>query len=320
MRSCPLCGTTKARPLLTTDRTSRHGEAYVVVTCAACGLRFTRPLPDEQEIATLYPESFYGSRTPRRLSWDALRGVLHPVVLRERRAPLAGRVPGRVLDVGCGDGDFLASLRDAGWEVAGVEISPAACARARAKGIEVHQGDLMTAAFPSGRFDAVTFWHVLEHLPEPRRELREARRILRPGGVLVAEVPDADSVTFRVCRERWHGLDVPRHLQHFDRGTVRQLLLRAGFDVVRLTTFHRVDFALVFTSLVNRTGILGRPRGEHYFVGDHRAAGRGRKALFLLAALPLALLSFPWTIVAQTLMGRGESLTVTAASRGAPSP
>lgn len=312
VRACPLCGAVAARPFLDDGTPAGLDRAYHVVVCAECGLRYTRPLPTPAEIAALYPDAYYGDQRPRLLSWDTARRLLHLDVLWQRRRALLGRPPGTVLDVGCGDGDFLASLKRRGWAVQGTEFSAAACARARQRGVAVHHGDLASAALPSGAFDVVTLWHVLEHLPEPGLELGEARRLLRDDGLLVIEVPNSASPTVRLCRERWFPLDVPRHLQHFTPATLDRLLRQSGFTTVHRQDFHHLDFVLSFISFMNRSGVLGRFSGDHYFVSDFRRAGLPAKLRFLALGLLAGGVSLPYSLLATALSGHGETVTVTA--------
>jgi SAM-dependent methyltransferase len=232
--------------------------------------------------------------------------------MEERQRALLGRKPGRVLDVGCGDGDFLAALKQRGWEVHGVEPSPAAAALARGKGVAVHEGELASTDFPAGSFDVVTFWHVLEHLPEPLVELAAARRLLRDDGLLVVEVPNSASVTFRLCREHWFPLSVPRHFQHFTSTTLRALLQKAGFTPVRRRDFHLLDFLLSFMSFMSYLRVLGGEDGTHYFVSDYRKANWVRKLMFLILSVPVCVLAFPYSVITTFLARAGETITVTA--------
>lgn len=206
-----------------------------MVVCAKCGLRYTRPLPNEGELAALYTENYYVRNSSRLLSTDTFRRLFQYSVLWQHRRTFAERQSGRILDVGCGNGDFLAALKARGWEVYGTEFSPAACDLAREKGVAVQQGDLLSAAFPDGFFDVVTLWHVFEHLPEPRNELAEIQRILSSDGLLVIEVPNNGSLGFRLTKKKWYHFDVPRHLQHFTPETLRQILLDTSFHPVSST-------------------------------------------------------------------------------------
>jgi SAM-dependent methyltransferase len=330
IRQCPLCGSSDCRPFIRTNVRSSQGGTFDVVTCARCSLRYTTPLPTAEEFATLYEDEYYkfaydpakgeaakgrGQQAGRRqfasLGIRLLTLVFTMALLEDRRRALLDLKLGRVLDVGCGSGDFLRFLKRRGWDVQGVEFSEEAAALARAKSIPVHRGELASADFPDNSFDVVTLWHVAEHLPHPRAELAEIRRILRDNGLLVLEVPNSACLTLQLCGTHWRQLDVPRHLQHFTPATMERLLNEAGFDVVRQQDFHFIDFDLAFYSFTDRLGI-SRLSGIRYFSTDFKEASRASKLLFLSLGLPIAALSVPYSILAPLLKGNGENLTVTA--------
>ncbi len=231
--------------------------------------------------------------------------------MAERRRALLNRKSGRVLDVGCGNGDFLLSLKRRGWKVHGVEFSAEAAELARSRGIDVVHGELKSAAFPDGFFDVVTLWHVAEHLPDPLAEFAEVRRILRDDGLFVLEVPNSDCLTLRLCGTRWRPLDVPRHLQHFTPATLERALTKVGFALRRRQNVHFVDFTLVFYSLMDRLGI-SRLSGIRYFSTDFGPASPASKLLFLAFGIPIACLSLPYSVLETLGNGNGEILTVTA--------
>lgn len=311
-RNCPLCGAPEARTLLTTAARTPEAKPYHIVECGNCALRYTHPLPSAEELTELYGHEYYGVEKSRRFSWDRLRRALHHSVIWQRRRALLDRPPGRALDIGCGDGDFLAALKRRGWEVYGTEFSAAAYMLAQSKGIAVHQGELASASYPDNFFDVVTLWHVLEHLPVPAAELAEIQRILRDDGLLVVEVPNSACTTFQLCGERWFPLGVPGHLQHFTPATVQRLLRHAGFIPRRRQNFHYLDFVLSFISFMDRLGVLGPRQGTHYFVTDYRQASRSSRARFLALGAFVGLLSLPYSIGTTIVTGNGETVTITS--------
>jgi 2-polyprenyl-3-methyl-5-hydroxy-6-metoxy-1,4-benzoquinol methylase len=144
--------------------------------------------------------------------------------------PVEGK--GRLLDFGCGGGSYLARMHRQGWQVTGLDISPEAVRRVRE---ELHLPALV-GSFPcwelaSGSFDVITMWQVLEHVHDPLEVLREAYRLLTPGGKLVISVPNIDSLPFRLFGSYWLSLDLPRHLTHFTPSTLHLMLEHAGFRV-----------------------------------------------------------------------------------------
>jgi SAM-dependent methyltransferase len=251
------------------------------------------------------------ARNSGRLNLQSLTLLFKTVLLAERRRALLGRQPGRVLDIGCGNGDFLHSLKRRGWDAHGVEFSAKAAELARSRGIDVHRGELRSAAYPASFFDVVTLWHVVEHLPDPLTELAEVRRILRDDGLLVVEVPNSDCLTRRLCGVRWRQFDVPRHLQHFTPLTLKQALTRAGFAIIHRQNLHFIDFNLVFYNFIERLGI-SRLSGVRYFSTDFKRASPKSKMLFLALGLPIAFLCLPYSVLESMVSGNGENLTVTA--------
>jgi SAM-dependent methyltransferase len=145
---------------------------------------------------------------------------------------LDGIPPGKLLDVGCGDGRIPAQLRRRGWSAEGVEVDPEAVAHARMKhGLSVHHGSLETLRFPDEAFDAIVMNHVVEHVHDPVALLRECGRILRSGGRLIVVTPNTKSLGHRIFGKDWGHLDPPRHLHLFSRGTLRDCAEKAGIGI-----------------------------------------------------------------------------------------
>ncbi|NUQ39403.1 MAG: class I SAM-dependent methyltransferase, partial [Caldilineales bacterium] len=141
---------------------------------------------------------------------------------------------GRLLDVGCGSGAYGASLLRLGWQVDGIEPDSAAAERARAAGVQVSAGDLFSSPLPAAAYDAITLWHVLEHLDDPVAGLRRLRPALKPGGLLLLETPNFAGLGARLTRSHWFHLDLPRHRVHFTPAGLAQALTLAGFHVRQL--------------------------------------------------------------------------------------
>ena len=134
-----------------------------------------------------------------------------------------------MLDIGCGDGSWLLTARERGFNVTGTELNPSL---ARAAGLEVFE----SLDEVRGRFDVITLWHSLEHMRDPSATIARASSLLSDGGWLFVAVPDAQGLQASVFGPRWFHLEAPRHRVHFSREGMRRLLARAGFDVVRLST------------------------------------------------------------------------------------
>ncbi len=155
-------------------------------------------------------------------------------ILDSLAAGLGG--PGRLLEPGAFDGDFLRVARQLGWEAEGTEINAAALARARARGLTMHGGRLAALDLAPASYDAIVLRDILEHLPDPLAELRLLRRLLRPGGLLYVWVPNLGSLTGRLLGPRWGAVVFPWHFSYVDGRSLPALLAAAGFRVERLAS------------------------------------------------------------------------------------
>lgn len=232
---CLLCGKREATTLVEAvdHQTQGVGCWFAVVQCQSCGLCYTNPRPSERSIGQFYPSSYRPHRTPdpkrptKRTSW--WRSTRPPK--RERFKP-TWQGQGRLLDFGCGGGRFLASMHEQAWQVTGVDVSAGAISRVRRElGLRAYVGSLPHPDLEPLSFDVITMWHSLEHVHEPIAVLREARRLLVPGGKLLVAVPNIDSLPFRWFGPYWYGLDLPRHITHFAPWTLHLMLEKAGFRV-----------------------------------------------------------------------------------------
>jgi len=254
---CLLCGSPGA--LLyerLQDRLYAAPGSWNVRRCAdpGCGLAWLDPMPVEKDLGKAY-ETYYthgaGARGPRRPKFaDLPRGVLRlfnsllkgPTGLREEgkrldRAQWAGRPPGRLLEVGCGSGGRLQKLVAMGWDAEGQDVDPRAVDRARRQtGCRVHLGPLEELALEGSSYDAVVMNHVLEHLPRPVDSLRECRRLLRPGGVLLAVTPNLNGAGHGRFGSKWMPLDPPRHLFLYSPPALMRLGRQAQFPHCEVRT------------------------------------------------------------------------------------
>jgi SAM-dependent methyltransferase len=277
-------------------------------------------------MAGYYPRGYYGAVEDRRFPQivETLQNALYTLRVREVEA-VANSGPGRVLDVGCGRGVLLQEFRRRGWEVQGTELSEAAASYARQTlQIPVEIGELETIGFPPNYFDAITLWHVLEHVANPRALLAEIHRVLKPDGVLLVAVPNFGSLEARVSKDKWFHLDVPRHATHFSQATLEQGLYESGFDIRHTSGFApEYDFFSFIQSALNLCGLRHNllydiVRGKQAKVLSGEPARWWQVAASLVLGAVLGIISVPATLVAG-FTGQGGTISVLAVKPTKPS-
>jgi len=221
-------------------------ERFRVLRCRACGLGWVSPRPTPEEIGRYYPDTYSWRPEPQgaesavhRLERWYRFHLLH-FETRQLVARTDLAAGDAVLDVGCGSGDRLLVLKEAGLVPAGVEITPAADYARERLGLDVRRGTLSDARFEDARFRAVTLYNVIEHVHDPQAVLGEVRRVLAPGGWLVLQCPNARSLQARTFGRRWAALDVPRDLYYYTPAILGRLLRQEGFEPAGVA--HRTSF------------------------------------------------------------------------------
>jgi 2-polyprenyl-3-methyl-5-hydroxy-6-metoxy-1,4-benzoquinol methylase len=252
---CPLCGADDP-----SRRFRKHGFDYH--QCRDCGHLFVSPLPSALETNEHARKSYTADYLDRSRAWFEELAERRTRVLRPL---LKDRPEARILDIGCGYGLFLARARLEGWRVVGIEAAAEPSRYAREElGLPILEGDaVVLMSSPNvGEFDAVTFWHVLEHLERPADVLRAAVDRLRPGGLLVLNSPNIDSAVYRLVGRHWSWIYTPGHLQYFHaRGFVRHLERSLPLQTVRFETWTdapNLYFLLEEATLLGVAGVFGR--------------------------------------------------------------
>lgn len=255
---CPLCGAERAELYAEApDRfLPKSGELYSLRRCVQCNMVYLNPRPREADSGRFYEHAEYlpfASLTPNRSVPARLYDLLRRANLSWKRRVITkfwqsakGDLPfapsfhqkssneyrGHLLDIGCGTGEFLATMKAAGWQVEGLERDERAAAWAR----EHHQISLATGSVEqlsasTQQYDIITLWHVLEHLYDPGQALEIIARRLRENGVLLIAVPNIAGIDARVYKSNWVALDAPRHVNHFSLDTLARLGSKHGLTL-----------------------------------------------------------------------------------------
>lgn len=241
---CPLgCQSEDLTLFEANDRLNGLPGIFQVVKCKKCGLIRTNPRPRPQFIANFYPES-YGPYQYTRVKSVAdkanseIRGYKIKKILKKifplHNESLPKLNPGRMLELGCAAGAFMQKMKLKGWQVEGIETSVSASQMARKAGLKVFTGSIEKAPEPDHPFDLVVAWMVLEHLHQPLDVLKRLFDWTKTGGWLVASVPNAGSIDFKLFRQRWYALQVPTHLYHYTPRSINMILRSSGWQTVRI--------------------------------------------------------------------------------------
>ncbi len=318
--ACPVCASSDT--LFFARRDDRlFGLApgfYTLRRCRDCRCIFQDPIPDGESLAGAYPKDYWWADNT-----GSGRGVARVLVMLERAyreqvvtfdhvrflqhcAMVAGCKGRSLLDIGCGSGTFLHAARSKGFEPHGMDQSDRAVTIARKLyALEVRQGEIGSGVWNGSRFDFVTMFHVLEHLADPGAALTYAATLLKPGGSLILQVPNAASLQARVFRGRWYGLDVPRHVINFAPRSLDHLLTRSDFRSRSIARFSLRDSpASLASSICPRLDPIGRR-------GSGRASRGHVEMTLAFAYLGLVLFSLPFALV-ESALGYGSTLWVHA--------
>ncbi len=224
-------------------------------TTPDCGLAWADPQPRSSEIGKLYqsyythdlpldesgvpvPQTYDGGKKARIVK-DVLARLLpwRARAFRTDRRFLQDMPPGRLLDIGCGNGAFIGAMARLGWDAHGIDFDEAAIAAARQHpGVTVAAGNLASQHYPAAHFDAVVMSNVIEHVPDPVEVFAECHRVMRPGARLVMITPNMQALGHELFGRDWRGLEPPRHLFLFQRSSMRRLARAAGFTLIDLFT------------------------------------------------------------------------------------
>lgn len=275
------------------------------VRCASCGAATTDPFPDDDDLGRAYGDWYRPPAGGRRFNFAG------DAILGRTRGLIAARIdqvapPGPILDVGAGDGTLLDALADAGREATGLE-----------RGNETGRGDFRDESLDriegDGEWSAIVFWHSLEHLPEPGDAIRQAARLLRPGGVALVAVPNNGSFQARAFGDGWLHLDLPRHLVHLSARSLRAGLERSGFRVERVSNVRGGQIVIGWLA-----GLVGKlPGGLDLYQALRRPEAQSSRLgpVRRLASIAGGVVLLPVAVAAsavEVVMRRGGTVYVEA--------
>lgn len=241
-KNCALCQSEKIEKIFISQ--NKHGrhlldpeDTFDVFSCFECGCTFLGKLDTDSGYYKKYYESGYYENTTGPLLSKLLDVLSRFLAYKKQQLILASLKKKNgisILDVGCGEGSFLLKLNAKKFIKNGVEINQEGVAICRKSGLEIYSQNLIDINFENKKFDVITLWHVLEHLPNPVEMLKKIHTILSDNGVLIFEVPNTDSFGFKYGREDWFHLDSPRHLMLYNIRSVTRLCELSGFRIITI--------------------------------------------------------------------------------------
>jgi 2-polyprenyl-3-methyl-5-hydroxy-6-metoxy-1,4-benzoquinol methylase len=250
--NCPVCGSAAIKKVLSAKDHTVSGEDFSVVECQNCSLRFTQDVPDAASIAPYYKSEEYISHT------NTSKGLINSLYQSVRKRTLKQKrklveketaiVKGSMLDLGAGTGAFVNEMKLAGWETTGLEPDP----DARKVANELYGIDLGEISqfyqLPEKSFDAITMWHVLEHVHDLQGYIVKLRSLLKEKGKLIVAVPNYTSKDAGKYAEHWAAYDVPRHLYHFSPRSMQVLTEKNG---LKITEYKPMWFDSFYVSMLS---------------------------------------------------------------------
>lgn len=276
IKSCPVCGSKEKLRVRKGPYFRGKEEWFSISECQACGFWFTDPQPQGQELARYYESDDYVSHTDGgRSPIDLLYKMVRSLALRSKLALVYSYLgqTGALLDYGAGSGAFLALAKSKAWQVTGVE--PSSVARDRAASKDLHLIDpAKRAELPEASFDAISLWHVLEHLPDLRESLNYLHSRLRQGGYLFLALPNHESEDAKHYEDSWAALDLPLHLWHFQKSDIQFL---AGLHQFELKSVRNMPFDAFYVAILSEKIKGGNLLSAIYHAALSNWKGRGKK-------------------------------------------
>lgn len=248
---CIVCGSDQYSPFLTCKDYTVSKENFTIVKCNDCGFKFTNPRPDDSVLGDYYKAEEYISHTNTRKGLvNKLYHLVRTRTLKKKLDLVRSYVSrGTILDYGCGTGMFLNVCKNAGWESYGMEPDDEARKIASEVNLNLFSDKARINTYITDKkFNVITLWHVLEHVTDMDETLSFFKKRLDKNGVLIIAVPNHVSFDARHYGEHWAAYDVPRHLHHFEKKTIKQLVEKKGF---RLRETLPMKFDSYYVSLLS---------------------------------------------------------------------
>jgi 2-polyprenyl-3-methyl-5-hydroxy-6-metoxy-1,4-benzoquinol methylase len=256
LQNCPICESAEQKELLVCIDDTVTKEKFSIRECVSCGFNFTNPRPNERQLGNYYESEDYVSHS------NTSKGLINFTYQIVRKYTLRSKLnlinslstKGNILDIGCGTGEFLNICKENKWNTTGIEPSN----KGRNQAIQNYALQVYDEAginkLEKNKFDVITMWHVLEHVPQLQQRIEEIKTLLKKGGTLVIAVPNRMSYDAKLYKENWAGYDVPRHLYHFSPQDITNLFEKHSFKIQKIKPMNFDAFYVSMLSEKIKTG------------------------------------------------------------------
>lgn len=250
MNSCPICTTEMKFKFVTKDYLVT-GESFDIVECEACSIRTTTPFPDKKIIGNYYSSDDYISHDDKVSGiFDSIYGLVRTYQLNKKKKLIGkyfNKSNGKILDIGCGAGDFLQYMKENHWNINGVDTSNKARKIANNK-LNIKVMGPKDWINNKEKYDVITCWHSLEHVHEPWVYLDKIKKSLTLDGFLIVALPNYQSTDAKIYKEFWAAYDTPRHLYHFTIKSMNKTIKPHGLNI---ESIYRMNFDPFYVSMLS---------------------------------------------------------------------
>lgn len=235
VQNCLVCKGTVFYPYLTCKDNTVSGEEFTIVSCQGCHFKFTNPRPKTIDLSKYYKSEAYISHSNTKKGLiSQLYHLVRKYTLKQKLKIVKPYLSGEsILDYGCGTGMFLKTCSEAKINAYGIEPDDDAKKIALSMGLSVFSNkQTLLSTMPNVKFGAISLWHVLEHVTDLDDTINFFNSKLNPSGVLIIALPNYKSFDAEYYKQFWAAYDLPRHLYHFDKKTIKQLFTNHGFELI----------------------------------------------------------------------------------------
>jgi len=256
INNCPICNSNEFSPFLECVDYTVSRETFQISECKSCHFKITNPRPEEDKLGQYYKSENYisHSNTSKGFINFAYQTIRKFTLLKKLQLISGYYKTGKILDIGCGTGEFLNICKNAKWTTLGIEPD----AEARKKAVENYGLDVKEEGAIKGlkneEFDIISMWHVLEHVPRLNERIEDLKRLIKPDGIIIVAVPNLTSLDAKIYKEHWAAYDLPRHLYHFSPKDIDSVFKNHGLKILKTLPMVFDSFYVSLLSEKYRTG------------------------------------------------------------------